>query len=122
MDFENPVALIAVGVERAHFARIIRVDVQSYLVIRDALMGKLTDQMAGDWAAEFPAVFLGQGDGVGEEFVRSDLRMSAEIFFAFGEGRGDIVAQSQFHRIVANDKSAAEVRFPFFEDRAEIEK
>src|SRR5271156_4912063 len=59
MDFENPVALSAVGVEAAHPVRIVRVNVECNFILRNPFVRKLADEMASDLSAEFPAVFHG---------------------------------------------------------------
>src|SRR5580704_9878018 len=122
MDFQDPVASLPFGVMAAPFYGIVGVEVERDFIVGDAFVGKLADQMAGDWAAVFPAVVAGHFLGVAVEFVGFDFGMVVEILFALGEGFGDVVAEFQFQRIGAEHEGTAEIGFPGFEDWAEVEE
>ena len=63
-----------------------------------------------------------QGLNVGEELVGGYGWVLIEVALPCGEGLLHIVFQLELYRIRSNDEGAAEVSFPLFKDRPEIEE
>jgi hypothetical protein len=73
MDFENPVAHLAFLIEGSHRQMAIKMDVKRHLIVRDLLMWKLPDEIAGDWTAELPTEFVRKRYRIGRKLVCCDV-------------------------------------------------
>ena len=122
MHFEDPVPVPAGGVRRPHPAGVSGMDVKRDLVSLNSLVGEFPDQMSGDGATVLPACFLRQLLGIGIQFRARDVRVLLEILLPLGESLFDIAAEPVLHGIVSDHIGPAEIRFPLFEHRSEIEK
>src|ERR1700733_5089179 len=85
VNLQNPMALLALFIERAHREMTGRMNVQGHLVSRDLFVRKMPNQVACNLAPKFPAEFLCERGCIGEELLRSNVGSLFEILFSFRE-------------------------------------
>src|ERR1700722_436085 len=122
MHFQNPMALPALFIERAHQRVAPGMNVERHLIVSDPLVRKLPDEMTSDRSPPFPLVFRSELFDVMEEFAAGSVGMVFEILLAVRKCRLDVLAHLEFQRIGAENERPPKIHFPLLEDGTEIEK
>ena len=121
MDLQDPVPGAAFAIGIAHRIRILGTDTVQRLVAWDQGMGEFADDMARDLAAEAPARLRRSLLGEGIKRSAGDRGITPIVRLYLPEQARQIGDQPVLLRIAAQDIAFADIRFPGFEHRPQID-
>jgi hypothetical protein len=120
MHLQDPVFHLSRSVRIPHPRRVGWTDSVVVLVAWNASMGKLSDQVAGDGAAELPTSRLRRTLSTGIEFGPGDVGVGTKVAVRSLKIPFKVGTHTVLPGIRAQGVRTAHIRLPFIEDWAEI--